>query len=161
MKSRILWVEDSARLELRKLVGPIYVSGKYDFHLADDVTKAVRFVQAGRFDALIVDIRLPPGAAREWTDVYRHQNADGVRAHLGLRFLAWLLGHDRSVLDSAPPDWATPKRVGVFTVEGQNEIGKHLIALGIEVFAQKVPGLPDTILVELIERLLTQSIPAT
>jgi hypothetical protein len=42
----------------------------------------------------------------------------------------------------------------VFTVESWREVGDHLKPLGIETFQQKLANLPDTILEEIIGKLL-------
>ncbi len=158
MKPRVLWVEDSARLELRNLTGPIYFSGKYDFSLAEDITTAIHMLRVEVFDAIIVDIRLPPGIDPKWNAFYRNAGADKVQAQLGMRLLYWLLGSDRTY-PAPPPDWITPRHIAVFTVESRQEIQKDLDNLRIATFEQKVAGLPDTILLRLIEQLLTQSNP--
>ena len=49
-------------------------------------------------------------------------------------------------------------QVAVFTVERKGEIQQHLDELGITVFRQKSAGLRDTILLELIDEILTQAI---
>ena len=49
-------------------------------------------------------------------------------------------------------------QVAVFTVESKGEIQQHLDELGITVFRQKSAGLRDTILLELIDEILTQAI---
>jgi len=43
-------------------------------------------------------------------------------------------------------------------VESKGEIQQHLDELGITVFRQKSAGLRDTILLELIDEILTQAI---
>jgi hypothetical protein len=153
-KPRVLWIEDSARFELRNLVGPLFFSGKYDFNIAEDVSTAMHFLRIKEFDALIVDIRLPPGIDATWQDHYRQSNADKVHAQLGLKLLRWLLSKDPSIYQEAPPAWISPQRIGVFTVESPHEIESHLKALGIAVYQQKSAGIPDTILLDLIERLI-------
>jgi hypothetical protein len=50
-----------------------------------------------------------------------------------------------------------PVQVGVFSVEGEIEIGQQLVTLGITVFVEKRPGLRDTILLEMIDNLLAQN----
>ena len=59
MKKKVLWVEDSARLELRNLLGPVFISGDYDLNLAEDATDAIR--------------KLPPSdnSLRPWKDQSR------------------------------------------------------------------------------------------
>jgi len=156
MKPRVLWIEDSARLELTNLTGPIFFAGKYDFNMAEDVTTAVNLLLAEEFDVVIVDIRLPPGIDPHWSRLYRRMGADKIQAQLGLKLLYWLLCQDRSIYAPPPPGWINPLQVGVFTVESPNEIQKDLNHLNVRTFQQKVAGLPDTILLDLIERLLDQ-----
>jgi CheY-like chemotaxis protein len=157
-KARVLWIEDSARLELRNLVGPVYFSGKYDFNLAEDVTSAVNLLQAGKFDAVLVDIRLPPGMDATWRKHYRQTSSDKVRAQLGLKLLSWLLQIDPLIYPGAvPPAWIKPHHLGVFSVESPREVEKELKTLGISVYRQKSAGLPDTVLVELFDQLLAQT----
>ncbi len=158
-KTRVLWIEDSARLELRNLVGPVIFSGRYDFNLAEDVTSGMNLLQAGQFDAVLVDIRLPPGMDAVWRKHYQHTSSDKVRAQLGLRLLSWLMGIDPKIYPAPPPAWITPNHVGVFSVESQNEVEKELTALGIAVYRQKRAGLPDRILVDLFDELLRQRKP--
>lgn len=157
-KPRVLWIEDSARFELRNLVGPLFFSGKYDFSLAEDVTTAVHFLRANEYDVLIVDVRLPPGIDDVWRKLYQQTGFDKVHAQLGLKLLRWLLARDESINPEPPPEWVKPHKVGVFTVESKQEIQKHLDELGIAVFQQKSAGLPDTVLLDLIDELLAQTI---
>lgn len=156
-KPKILWIEDSARFELRNLVGPLYFSGKFDFHLAEDVTSALFHLRSKKFDGIIVDIRLPPGIDPEWRKHYQQTGFDRVHAQLGLKLLYWLLGKDTSIHPEPPPDWITPNNVGVFTIESKGEIQQHLDALGITVFKQKSAGLRDTTLLEMIDEILVQA----
>jgi hypothetical protein len=158
-KPRVLWIEDSARFELRNLVGPLFFSGKYDFNLAEDVTTAMHFIRVKEYDALIVDIRLPPGIDSAWQKHYRQSGADKVHAQLGLKLLRWLFGKESDIHPEKPPTWITPQRVGVFTVESPQEIQSHLKELGIQVYRQKTANLPDAILLELIDQLLQSNPP--
>ncbi len=92
MKPRALWVEDSARLELANLCGPVFFNGHCRLTLAEDVTTAVDLVRTNTYDAVIVDVRLPPGSDSDWREHYRRAGADKVGAQLGLKFLGWLFG---------------------------------------------------------------------
>lgn len=157
MRPKALWIEDSARLELANLCGPVFFKGTCDLTLADDVTTAVGLLLADRFDVVIVDIRLPPGADPHWREHYRRTGSDKVNAQLGLKLLYWLLHRDTSIYPTEPPDWITPRCVGVFSVETRHEISGYLDELGIEVFQEKNADLPDTILEELIAEVLARS----
>jgi CheY-like chemotaxis protein len=157
-KPSVLWIEDSARFELRNLVGQLFFGGKYDFNLAEDVTSAIDLLRAKEYDAVIVDIRLPPGIDPEWRKLYQATGFDRVHAQLGLKLLRWLLTRDNSIHPTAPPEWIKPEQVAVFTVESKGEIQTHLDDLGITVFRQKSAGLRDTVLLELIDELLARAI---
>lgn len=159
IKPRVLWIEDSARFELKNLVGPLFFSGKYDFSLAEDVTTAMQLLRVKEYDAVIVDIRLPPGIDTNWQKHYRQSNADKVHAQLGLKLLRWLLAKDRNIHPDDPPAWIAPHKVAVFTVESPQEISSHLKELEIQVYQQKTTGASDMILLELIDKLLAQSVP--
>ena len=157
MKTRVLWIEDSARLELASLLGPVYFGGKYDFVSAEDVTTAVNNLGVREFDVVIVDMRLPPGQNQVWRELYQQAGSQTAEAQLGMKLLYWLIGKDESVYHVEPPSWITPLRIGVFTVESKREIGQDLGILGITVYRQKAADLPDTILRDLIEEILGQT----
>lgn len=155
MKTKVLWVEDSARLELRNLTGPIYISGEYDMNLAEDATTAVRYLLAKEFDAVILDMRLPPGIDDYWINIYQERGEDKADARLGLELADWLL-NGRTDFPIKRPDWIKPQHVGVFTVENDPRLHMRLEYLKITVFEHKTAGLPDTVLVEIINRIKTQ-----
>jgi hypothetical protein len=157
MKPKVLWIEDGARYELASLCGPVFYKGTCDLTLAEDLSTAVDHLCADAWDALIVDIRLPPGVNEHWRRLYQRTGSDKVHAQLGLKLLYWLLRGDREVFPQAPPSWIRPERIAVFTVESWREIGDHLEELGVQVFQQKVANLPDTILEDLITSLLEKS----
>ena len=156
MKTRVLWVEDSARLELRNLTGPIYFSGEYDLNLAEDATTAVRYLLTKEYDAVILDMRLPPGIDEYWGHIYQEKGEDKAQARLGLELANWLFD-ERKGYPQDPPDWIKPYHVGVFTVENDPPLRAGLLHLKITVYEHKVAGLSDTILVELIEKIKAQN----
>ncbi len=157
MKPRVLWVEDSARLELNNLLGPVLLCGRYEFSLAEDLTKAVRLLELEQFEALIVDIRLPPGTDPAWCGHYRRAGSDKVAAQLGLTMLYWLLGRRPGYYPTRPPNWVSAERIGVFSVEERCEVARSLDELGIRTYARKGIDVPDTVLLRLIEEVLGQS----
>jgi HD superfamily phosphohydrolase len=55
-----------------------------------------------------------------------------------------------------PPEWLKPHRVGVFTVENDDALHVRLRELNIRVFQHKTAGLADTILIEIINRIMEQ-----
>jgi hypothetical protein len=57
------------------------------------------------------------------------------------------------------PAWKVlPQQVAVFSVENHSEIGPMLAGFGVEVMHEKRPGLPDTILLDIVSQVLTQSV---
>jgi len=155
MKTKVLWVEDSARLELRNLTGPIYISGDYDMNLAEDATTAVRYLLTKEYDAVILDMRLPPGIDDYWINIYQDRGEDKADARLGLELADWLL-NGRTDFPNKRPDWIKPQHVGVFTVENDPALHTRLEYLRITVFEHKTAGLSDTVLVDIIKRIKTQ-----
>jgi len=156
MRPKALWIEDSAQLELANLTGPVFFNRNCHLTLAEDVTTAVNLLCADRFEAIVVDIRLPPGRDGRWGEQYRRSGSNKVSAQLGLKLLRWLLGGDRSIVADEPPDWVAPHRFGVFTVESRNEIQRYLDPLGVGVFQEKNAAIADDTLDELIGKLLAQ-----
>jgi len=155
MKTKVLWVEDSARLELRNLTGPIYISGDYDMNLAEDATTAVRYLQTKEYDAVILDMRIPPGIDDFWVNVYRERGEDKADAKLGLELANWLF-NGTSEFSVPRPQWIQPYHVGVFTVENDPSLHSRLELLKISVFEHKVAGLSDMILIEIVNRIKAQ-----
>lgn len=155
MKPKVLWIEDSARFELNNLTGPIYFYGKYDFQQAENITSAIEFLKVKEYDALIVDIRLPPGNDPYWRKLYRIAEPGGGGEKLGIKFLYWLLARGSSY-SLQPPSWASPDRIAVFTVESMSEVRSTLDDLGITHFKQKTTGLADTTLLDLIKEVLAR-----
>jgi hypothetical protein len=151
MKKKVLWVEDSARLELRNLLGPVFISGDYDLNLAEDATDAIRKLQTNIYEAIILDMRIPPGTDEHWIKIYREREEDKASAHLGMELANWMFnGHS---FPYHPPDWIKPHHVGVFTVENDPALHAQLEILKIEIFQHKTAGIPDTILIDIIERI--------
>ncbi len=153
-RPRALWIEDGARSELSHLSGPVLYDGRIELVLAEDLTTAVEYIREEEFDVLIVDVRLPPGDDPHWKSLHRRAGRDKVHAELGLQLLRWMLAPDTSPELEPPPDWVTPKHVAVFSVESKLEIMSVLEELGVEVVQQKRADLPDTILRELIDKIL-------
>ena len=155
-RPRALWIEDGARSELSHLSGPVLYDGRIELVLAEDLTTAVEYILEEEFDAVIVDVRLPPGDDPHWKELHRRAGRDKVHAELGLQLLRWLLASAGQAALPSPPEWMNARRIAVFSVDCRQEILHLLEELGIEVVQQKRADLPDTILRELIDRLLEQ-----
>jgi hypothetical protein len=153
-RPRALWIEDGARSELSHLSGPVLYDGRIELVLAEDLTTAVEYILEEEFDAVVVDVRLPPGDDPHWKELHRRAGRDKVHAELGLQLLRWLLAPPEPSELPAPPGWLSASRIAVFSVDCRTEILDLLEELGIEVVQQKRADLPDTILRQLIDRLI-------
>jgi hypothetical protein len=61
-----------------------------------------------------------------------------------------------------PDGWKVlPQQVAVFSVENHLEIGSTLELYGVTVMHEKRPGLPDTILLQILSEVLAQSSDGT
>lgn len=157
MKLKILWIEDQAFIDLAILTGLVYVRGNYDLIIAPDASEGIRQIMQREFDAVVVDIRIPPGDDPKWKELYTKFGMTKVTARLGLHLLHCLLApEDKNTkvkLRNIPP-WITPTRFGILTVESEREVQDDLRKLNIQVFRQKTAEMTETTLLELIEEIL-------
>lgn len=152
---KILWIEDEATGDMRNLAGPLYDGGQYDLVVAFDATEGVRQMMKSEFDAVVVDIRLPPGSDQRWIELYYQFGQNKPMARLGLQMLYSLLKpkHD-GVTHDLIPAWITPDRFGLLTVEGKEEVEGDLKNLNIQVYKQKAETLPFTALLDIVKDIL-------
>ena len=160
MRRKILWVEDGAFIEVSSFTGPLFTSAKYDLDVALNVTDAIRKIKETEFDAVIVDIRIPPGLDRAWENLYSESGYNKIGARLGIQLLFSLLkpGMSEVKLENIP-SWVSPEKFGVFSVESVEEVKKELKQLDISLnhFQQKITTMPKTALLELIEKVITNT----
>ena len=135
MKTKFLWIEDNARTDLKHLLAPVYMSGKYDPVIAPTVSEGIYRMRHAEFPAVIVDIRLLPGNDSDWETLYTKLGSEKGSARLGLHLLYSLFGprpDDVKIEDM--PKWIEPKRFGVLTVEDLGgELGEALRSFHITV----------------------------
>jgi CheY-like chemotaxis protein len=158
-KKKILWIEDGARIDLPRMAVPVYMDGSYDLVVAEDVSTAIYQLQRIKFNAVILDIRLPPGDNRNWIKLFNKAGGDKIAARLGLKLLSTILSSPKAEIQLEKHiSWITPERIGILTVEGLSELEEDLDELNINVFYQKQANMPETILLNLIEQVLEQNI---
>jgi hypothetical protein len=155
MKTKFLWIEDNARTDLKRLLAPVYMSGRYDPVVAPTVAEGVYRMKHTEYAAVIVDIRLLPGNDSVWEALYNKLGRDKGTARLGLCLLYSLFGprlDDVQIGDK--PAWIDPKRFGVLTVEDLNgDLREALKSFHIAVYEQKTAFTPNTTLLNLVERI--------
>jgi hypothetical protein len=148
MRTKVLWIEDSAFDETAILATPVHLSGEFELDVALSATQAVNKLRASRYDAVVVDIRIPPGEDKRWIKIYYGSNKD---ARLGLMLL-------RTVLRKGGVDWepdfvekvseqiSDPRRYGVLSVENKAEIGPDLAELQVVHHKDKATNEPEVLL---------------
>lgn len=173
-RHHLLWVEDETQHEMQGFVGPLYAEWKYDIDLAIDASQALARLRQKRYDAVIVDIRIPPGEDECWQEIYNLHGADPSAAKLGLVLLEFLFGQDENGsapktrlklngrdfdlcrLGGRPESNLDPSRFGVFSVES-NDLEDQLSRLGVGKALAKRARTPRIALVELIDEILALS----
>lgn len=164
-KYSILWIEDSSRYDLANLAAPVYMDGKYDLVLAEDVSEGIRYLtqlshSTDQFDVIILDIRLPPGNHKEWIELYKEHGFSKLSARLGRHLLYTLLGSKEARIQLSDKfNKIDASKVGILTVESFNELKVDLNTLQIKEYQykQKQSDASETLLLELIEKILTPS----
>lgn len=149
-KRKVLWVEDGAFSDLTYLAGPLYTSGDYNLIVALDASEGFRYLMEKEFDAVIMDIRLPPGTDPYFVKLYNVSSESKNAARLGMAVLERVLEPSGEVM----PEWIKDYRFGVFTVEGGKEVKEELDSLGVTVFVQKTTRTPRDVLIKIVEEIV-------
>jgi hypothetical protein len=161
MRSKILWVEDQTSEDLVELAACVYATGKYDLVVAGDATEAIRQLIRSEYDAVVVDVRIPPGIHPVWTRLFNKRGEDKTSARLGLAVLQSVLRPERAPvsLGLQVPTWIPQGnfRFGMLTVEARVDFATELEELGVLVYRQKTVETHRTVLLEVIEEILRMS----
>jgi hypothetical protein len=155
MKIKFLWIEDNARTDLKYLLGPVYMSGKYDPVVAPTVAEGVYRMNHTEFAAVIVDIRLLPGNDSDWESLYLKMGNEKGTSRLGLCLLYSLFGpRVDDVKIERKPEWIKSELFGVLTVEDLGgDLGEALKSFGITVREQKTVHTVNTTLLKMVEQI--------
>ncbi|HXF41842.1 MAG TPA: hypothetical protein VN687_19145 [Blastocatellia bacterium] len=154
IKTRVLWIEDNAHSDYVHTVGPVLVDGRYDLVIAESASEGIQYVTEQEFDAVIVDLRLPPGDDRRWITVYNHGGSNRTNARLGLEVLhALLRPRDAKVRLEFIPKWVEPKRFAVFTVEPKVEVQSIIEMLDVNVYVQKTAEVSTRVILDILQAL--------
>lgn len=153
-RKRVLWIEDNAYTENTALAAPVHLSGTYDLTIALNATQGVAHLVDEEFDAVIIDIRIPPGDDDRWAAIYRSLFESNKAARLGLKLLDVLLGSGHAEWTNFPPTARDRTRYGVLSVESGREFRAELERLGIDVYRDKASGRDPQLLLEMIEEIV-------
>lgn len=156
MKKYVLWIEDDATYNLQHIASPVVRDPKFDLTLAVTVSEALHHMQSREFDALIVDLRLPPGKQREWVLLHQQLGRSGDPPRLGLHLLQNLYEHPNKQPISLPAIQTPPiNRVGILSVDAWMDVQENLDKIGFSRghYQQKSAGMSSQILLKLVERI--------
>lgn len=149
--NKVLWIDDGAEIDLAHLATPVYLDGRYDLVVAKDVSEAIVCLESNEYQAVIIDIRLPPGKDKRWRDIHRYAAGQKIAANLGLELLRSILGATKAKVRLDPrPAWLSPDKIAVLSIESYKAIHEVLEELNIEAFQQKRAILTESALLDLI-----------
>lgn len=158
-KKKVLWIEDGSRYDLADLAAPVIMDGGYDLDVAEDASEGIAKLFETEYDAVIVDIRIPPGNGEAWVKLYERSGKEKVSARLGRHFLYSILGHKEAEIRlDERPKWIKPEKIGVLSVESHLELNGDLNNLTISVYYQKQANTPEDILLTIIKDILNKEI---
>jgi hypothetical protein len=154
-KTRILWIEDGGRNEFVRLAAPFFMSDDLDLTIAENASDGVLLVLREEFQAVLVDIRLPPGEDPLWIELYKSSGKNPISARLGSHVLQSILGSATAKIRLPKPiSWIDASKVGVLSIETREEIDDELTCLGITVYREKRVPLADRALLDLARAVL-------
>jgi len=151
MPTRVLWIEDGAKAEVKTYAPPLRTNPRYRLDVALTATEGMERIGQREYDVVIVDIRLEPGSDPYWDKLYRKQTAGSGPARLGLELLRSLLASTDSARRT--PVWIRPSTFGVLTIEPEEQIGKDIAALGVTAYCQKELLQDPRALLRLVEQV--------
>jgi hypothetical protein len=154
MRKKVLWIEDGAFGEVSILAAPVHLSGEYQLEYAFSATEAMQQLRRQEFDAVIVDIRIPPGDDAMWQKAYRTAGANNRAARLGLQLLETVLGGAAAFTENLPAATRDRHRYGVLSVESWKSLEQELNRLGVTRHRDKGSGDDPRVLLDLIDDIV-------
>jgi len=151
---KILWIEDDALNELGELATAVYFELEYELDFALSATEGVRQLHKQTYDAVVVDVRLPPGDDPKWHSLHYEFGADDKTARLGLTLLRNVLGRDKGWTAKLPREARDPKLYGVLSIDPWDDIRGDLESVGVSIYRNKKEG--TRVLLAIIEDILQQ-----
>src|SRR5262249_47815261 len=149
------WIEDGAYNENTSLATPVHLSDDYGLSIAVDATQGMQHLRERVFDAIVVDIRIPPGDDPRWIEIYYDLFRRREAARLGLKLLQIVLGRPEPLFHEPLPSAAKDAhRYGVLSVEGRTDLLTQLTPLGVSVCYDKGRGDDPDVLLKVIDDIL-------
>jgi DNA-binding NarL/FixJ family response regulator len=134
---RVLWVEDGAKAEFRRLLGPLLLEPAIALEIAPNVTEAIAAAQRSEFEVIIIDIRLYPGDDAEWVSLFEKRGREYAQARLGVDLIHTLLGSESAAVRRPNLDWVKPAKIAILTVEFKEDILAAVKRFGVTAVFEK------------------------
>lgn len=154
MRKKVLWIEDDAFNELGMLATPVHLTGEFQLVHAVSATEAVDRLYASSYDAVVVDIRLPPGDDPRWISLYNKAGGSNKSARLGVRLLQHLFSNDAQW--TARLQTKDKRRYGVLSMDRWDDIEGDLRPIGVTLYHNKSRGADRRVLLKIIREILAQ-----
>jgi CheY-like chemotaxis protein len=152
-RKKVLWIEDDAFNELAVFATPVHLTGEFELDYALSATEAVARLQACEYDAVVVDVRIPPGDDGRWVAIYYKEGASNKAARLGVYLLQNVFRRDEEWAQNLKPAARDKKRYGVLSMDA-DAVRAELEAIEVTSFRNKKEG--SKVLLSLIRDILLQ-----
>lgn len=150
-RKKVLWIEDDAFNELGMLATPVHLSGEFELDYAVSATEAVHRLRACEYDAVVVDVRIPPGDDQRWVNIYYDAGASNKAAQLGVHLLTNILGRDKAWTEGLTPTARDRSRYGVLSMDAE-DVRAALQSVGVKHYRKKTEG--SRVLLSIIRQIL-------
>lgn len=156
-KKYVLWIEDDAAYNLQRLAIPVVMHLDYDLTLAVTISEAIHFLQRQAYDAIIVDLRMPPGKERPWIELDQRLARSRKPPRLGLHLLLNLFKRPQPDCKIDLPSNIHEhgiRQFGILSVDPITVVESELKSINFEPegnrYKQKTAGMPSDTLLQLI-----------
>jgi hypothetical protein len=152
-RKKVLWIEDDAFNELGMFATPVHLTGAYELEYALTATEGVERLKACEYDAVVVDVRIPPGDDERWVKIYYDAGASNKAARLGVRLLQNVLRREKAWMHGLKPTALDSKRYGVLSMDA-DDVRHELQEIEVKRFRNKKEG--SLMLLTLIEEIIKE-----
>ncbi len=163
-KKYILWIEDDAAFNLQRLAVPVVMDLNFDLTLAVTISEAIHFLQRQKFDAVIIDLRMPPGRDRDWIKLYQQLASSGHPPRLGLHLLLNLFNKPTAGYTVKLPSSIITKNgkisnFGILSIDHKSEVAKELNLIEFKDghYEQKSAGMDTNTLLTIVKKIVANT----
>lgn len=153
IRKKVLWIEDDAFHELGRFATPVHLTGEFELEYALSATEAIDRLQTDEYDAIVVDVRIPPGNDKRWIEIYYNAGASNKAARLGVRLLQNILGREQSWHEGLHRAARDRQRYGVLSMDAE-DVRPDLEPVGVSCYRKKTEG--PSVLLKIIREILLQ-----